>query len=217
MFDSTSETPTSYYSKNAGKINTTVGVQLLKHGASLPAFPVIFISPLSLVKREMYNNMIVVWKYLQCYKMVLKWMHVPMNTLIVCPMANNVKRRPLKRKWGSEWDVLSVWSCWSLYDYVQNAGKEPAANDTVCNANGGMSTRVYVVNAYGYYATGYFYWNMQPFCQSFIVGQQRLRCLSLNPFTAKNAIWRPGVITYPKLNWSVCYKFYYAFCHPVHL
>ena len=73
MFDSTNETPTSYYSKNAGKINTTVGLQLLKHGASLPAFPVIFISSLSLVKREMYNNMIVVWKYLQCYKVVLKW------------------------------------------------------------------------------------------------------------------------------------------------
>lgn len=66
MFDSTSETPTSYYyySKNAGKINTTVGLQLLKHGASLPAFPVLSISSLSLVKREMYNNMIVVWKYM---------------------------------------------------------------------------------------------------------------------------------------------------------
>ena len=68
MFDSTSETPTRYYSKNAGKINTTVELQLLKHGGSLPAFPVIFILLLSLVKREMYKNMIVVWKYLQCYK-----------------------------------------------------------------------------------------------------------------------------------------------------
>ena len=37
-----------------------------------------------------------------------------------------------------------------------------------------------------------------------------------NPFTAKDAIWHPGVITHPEINLLIRFKFYYAFCHPVH-
>ena len=38
---------------------------------------------------------------------------------------------------------------------------------------------------------------------------------NFNPFTAKDAIWRPGVITNPEINLSARYKFYNACCHPL--
>ena len=37
----------------------------------------------------------------------------------------------------------------------------------------------------------------------------------LNPFTAKDTIWRPGIITHPEINLLIRYKFYYAFYQPV--
>ena len=47
---------------------------------------------------------------------------------------------------------------------------------------------------------------------------QLLLCVNnvVNPFTAKDTIWHPGVITHPELNILIRYKFHYGFCHPVH-
>ena len=34
---------------------------------------------------------------------------------------------------------------------------------------------------------------------------------SFNPFTTKDAIWRPGVINHPEINLLICYKFFMRF------
>ena len=39
---------------------------------------------------------------------------------------------------------------------------------------------------------------------------------SVNPFTANDAIWHPGVIIQSEINLSIHYKLYYTFYHLVH-
>ena len=84
----------SWYS---GRINTPVEVHVLKHGASVPAFLVKYVSPLSVVKKGDIRQ------YGSCAEMAAvlfdgSYLTVPTNTLIVCPVSKRAKQRPLKEK-----------------------------------------------------------------------------------------------------------------------
>ena len=50
--------------------------------------------------------------------------------------------------------------------------------------------------------------NYQTYCTYTITGVGPTTCvLILNPFTTKDAIWRPGVITYPEINLLIHHNF----------
>ena len=85
------------FRRNDGRISTCVEVQLLKHGAVLPAYLAKSISPLSVVKKGGIRQCG------DCTEMAAMlsdglYMVVPINTLTVCPVSTEVKKRPLKEK-----------------------------------------------------------------------------------------------------------------------
>ena len=87
------------FRKIDGKISVPVEVQLLKHGATLSTFLVKSISPLPVVKKGDVRQ------YVGCAEMVAmlcdgSYLTVPTNTLIVCPVSNEVNKKPLKENEG---------------------------------------------------------------------------------------------------------------------
>ena len=103
------------FRRNDGRINTSVEVQLLKHGAILPVY---LVKPLSLVKKRGIQ---------QCggcaerATMLSDGLHmiVPINTLTVCPVSTEAKKRPPKEKEGQN-EVRVVFNVkidYNLYGY----------------------------------------------------------------------------------------------------
>ena len=103
------------FRRNDGRINTSVEVQLLKHGAILPVY---LVKPLSLVKKRGIQ---------QCggcaerATMLSDGLHmiVPLNTLTVCPVSTEAKKRPPKEKEGQN-EVRVVFNVkidYNLYGY----------------------------------------------------------------------------------------------------
>ena len=87
------------FRKIDGKISAPVEVQLLKHGATLSTFLVKSISPLPVVKKGDVRQ------YVGCAEMTAmlyngSYLTVPTNTLIVCPVSNEVNKKPLKENEG---------------------------------------------------------------------------------------------------------------------
>ena len=106
------------FRRNDGRINIYVEVWLLKHGAILPAYLVQSISPLSMVKKGGIR---------QCGGCAERaailsdglYMIVPINTLTVCPVSTEAKKRPLKEKEGQN-EVRIVFNVkidYNLYGY----------------------------------------------------------------------------------------------------
>ena len=89
------------FRRKNGKINTPVKVWQLKHGGTPPTFLVKSISPLSVVKKQGMQ---------QCggcaeIAAILcdgSYLTVQTNTMIVCPVANEAKKRPLKKNEGQD-------------------------------------------------------------------------------------------------------------------
>ena len=86
------------FTSYAGRIHTPIEMQPLKHGVLLPTYLVKSISPLSVVKKgDVQQYSCAEIAAMLCNGSCLV---VPANTLIVCPVANKVKKRPLKEKEG---------------------------------------------------------------------------------------------------------------------
>ena len=85
------------FPRNDGRINIYVEVRLLKHGAILPAYLVKSISLLSVIKKGGIRQCG------GCAEMAAMlsdglYMIVLINTLTVCPVSTEAKKRPLKDK-----------------------------------------------------------------------------------------------------------------------
>ena len=104
------------FRRNGGRIDICVEVRLLKHGAILPAYLVKSISPLSMVKKGGIR---------QCGGCAERavtlsdglYIIVPINTLTVCPVSTEAKKRPLKEGQNEVRVVFNVKIDYNLYGY----------------------------------------------------------------------------------------------------